>query len=34
VTGADVVYPPQLLEDMYLPDVERIATALRSSMED
>src|SRR5437016_3293423 len=25
VAGADVVYPPQLLEDAYLPDVARIA---------
>jgi pyruvate dehydrogenase E1 component beta subunit len=34
VAGADVVYPPQLLEDDYLPDASRIATALRASMED
>jgi pyruvate dehydrogenase E1 component beta subunit len=34
VAGADVVYPPQLLEDEYLPDVGRIAAALRASMED
>jgi pyruvate dehydrogenase E1 component beta subunit len=34
IAGADVVYPPQLLEDEYLPDASRIATALRSAMED
>jgi pyruvate dehydrogenase E1 component beta subunit len=34
VAGADVVYPPQLLEDAYLPDVGRIASALRAAMED
>jgi len=34
VAGADVVYPPQLLEDEYLPDSRRIATALRTAMED
>lgn len=34
VAGADVVYPPQLLEDEYLPDAARIAVALRESMED
>ena len=34
VAGADVVYPPQLLEDEYLPDVHRIAAALREAMED
>ena len=34
VAGADVVYPPQLLEDEYLPDVRRIAEALRTCMED
>jgi pyruvate dehydrogenase E1 component beta subunit len=34
VAGADVVYPPQLLEDAYLPDASRIATALRAAMED
>ena len=34
VAGADVVYPPQLLEDQYLPDASRIADALRNSMED
>ena len=27
VAGADVVYPPQLLEDAYLPDASRIAAA-------
>jgi len=34
VAGADVVYPPQLLEDEYLPDAARIAAALREAMED
>ena len=34
VAGADVVYPPQLLEDEYLPDAPRIADALRIAMED
>jgi pyruvate dehydrogenase E1 component beta subunit len=34
VAGADVVYPPQLLEDAYLPDAARIAAALRTSMEE
>ena len=34
VAGADVVYPPQLLEDAYLPDAERIAAAVRTTMED
>ena len=34
VAGADVVYPPQLLEDAYLPDADRIAEALRAVMED
>jgi pyruvate dehydrogenase E1 component beta subunit len=34
VAGADVVYPPQLLEDEYLPDVDRIAAALRASLEE
>lgn len=34
VAGADVVYPPQLLEDAYLPDAKRIAEAIRASMED
>jgi pyruvate/2-oxoglutarate/acetoin dehydrogenase E1 component len=34
VTGFDVVYPPQLLEDAYLPDVERVAAALRQSVAD
>jgi len=33
VAGADVVYPPQLLEDEYLPDAARIAAAIRASME-
>jgi pyruvate dehydrogenase E1 component subunit beta len=34
VAGADVVYPPQLLEDAYLPDTARIAAALRAAMEE
>jgi pyruvate dehydrogenase E1 component beta subunit len=34
VAGADVVYPPQLLEDAYLPDAARIAAALISAMDD
>jgi pyruvate dehydrogenase E1 component beta subunit len=34
VAGADVVYPPQLLEDAYLPDPARIAAALRAAMEE
>src|SRR5260221_1762540 len=34
VAGADVVYPPQLLEDVYLPDAARIAVALRTAMEE
>jgi pyruvate dehydrogenase E1 component beta subunit len=34
VAGADVVYPPQLLEDAYLPDASRIAAALRTTMEE
>ena len=34
VTGDDVVYPPQLLEDVYLPDAARVAAALRQAMDD
>jgi pyruvate dehydrogenase E1 component beta subunit len=34
VAGADVVYPPQLLEDEYLPDAKRIGAALREALED
>lgn len=34
VTGYDVVYPPQLLEDEYLPSVERVVAALRQAMEE
>ncbi len=34
VTGCDVVYPPQLLEDIYLPDAPRVAQAIRAVMED
>jgi pyruvate dehydrogenase E1 component beta subunit len=34
VTGDDVVYPPQLLEDEYLPSAARIGSALRQAMED
>jgi pyruvate dehydrogenase E1 component beta subunit len=34
VTGYDVVYPAQLLEDEYLPSIERVTAALRRTMED
>lgn len=34
VAGGDVVYPPQLLEDAYLPDASRIAQAIRAAVED
>ncbi len=34
VAGGDVVYPPQLLEDDYLPNAEHIAAALRRAMDD
>jgi pyruvate dehydrogenase E1 component beta subunit len=34
LAGADVVYPPQLLEDEYLPDAPKIAAALRSVVEE
>jgi pyruvate dehydrogenase E1 component beta subunit len=34
VTGYDVVYPPQVLEDEYLPSPERVAAALRRTMEE
>lgn len=34
VAGADVVYPPQLLEDTYLPNAGRIAAAVRAAMEE
>src|SRR5258707_2153264 len=34
VAGADVVYPPQLLEDAYLPDAARIAAALRTALDE
>jgi pyruvate dehydrogenase E1 component beta subunit len=34
VTGFDVVYPAQLLEDVYLPDAARVAAALRRAMEE
>jgi pyruvate dehydrogenase E1 component beta subunit len=34
VAGADVVYPPQLLEDDYLPNAERVASVLRRAMDD
>jgi pyruvate dehydrogenase E1 component beta subunit len=34
VTGYDVVYPAQLLEDAYLPSVERVAAALRRTMQE
>jgi pyruvate dehydrogenase E1 component beta subunit len=34
VTGYDVVYPAQLLEDLYLPSVSRIVAAVRRTLED
>jgi pyruvate dehydrogenase E1 component subunit beta len=34
VTGYDVVYPAQLLEDAYLPSVARVVAAVRRSMQD
>jgi pyruvate dehydrogenase E1 component beta subunit len=34
VTGLDVVYPAQLLEDLYLPSVGRVLAALRAAMEE
>ena len=34
VAGVDVVYPPQLLEDAYLPDASRIAAAVRAAMDE
>ena len=34
VAGADIVYPPQLLEDEYLPDAARIAAAVRTALEE
>jgi pyruvate dehydrogenase E1 component beta subunit len=34
VAGEDVVYPPQLLEDQYLPSPARVAAALRDAMQD
>jgi pyruvate dehydrogenase E1 component beta subunit len=34
VAGDDVVYPPQLLEDGYLPSSTAVAAALRQSMEE
>lgn len=34
VTGYDVVYPAQLLEDAYLPSVGRVVAALRQVMEE
>lgn len=34
VAGADVVYPPQLLEDEYLPNPARIVDALRAAMQE
>jgi len=34
VAGVDVVYPPQLLEDEYLPSSGKIAAALRQAMDD
>jgi pyruvate dehydrogenase E1 component beta subunit len=34
VAGVDVVYPPQLLEDEYLPSQAKISAALRLAMDD
>jgi pyruvate dehydrogenase E1 component beta subunit len=34
VAGTDVVYPPQLLEDEYLPSAPRVAAAIREAMQD
>lgn len=34
VTGFDIVYPPQLLEDAYLPSVPRVLAALRRTLEE
>jgi pyruvate dehydrogenase E1 component beta subunit len=34
VAGDDIVYPPQLLEDDYLPSAARVSAALRQAMED
>jgi pyruvate dehydrogenase E1 component beta subunit len=34
VSGADVVYPPQLLEDDYLPNAVGIAAAARETLDD
>ena len=34
VAGADVVYPPQLLEDAYLPDAAGIGAAVMQAMEE
>ena len=34
VSGYDIVYPPQLLEDEYLPSVSRVASALRQAMQE
>ena len=34
ITGADIVYPPQLLEDAYLPSVAKIAAALRQAVQE
>ncbi len=34
VTGDDVVYPPQLLEDVYLPSAATVEAALRRAMAD
>jgi pyruvate dehydrogenase E1 component beta subunit len=34
VSGADVVYPPQLLEDAYLPNAASIAAAARETLDD
>jgi 2-oxoisovalerate dehydrogenase E1 component beta subunit len=34
VAGFDVVYPAQLLEDQYMPSVDRVAAALHEVMAD
>jgi pyruvate dehydrogenase E1 component beta subunit len=34
VAGEDIVYPPQLLEDEYLPSVDAVCAALREVMVD
>jgi pyruvate dehydrogenase E1 component beta subunit len=34
VAGDDVVYPPQLLEDVYLPSASRVVAAVRQALQD